>query len=105
MKKLVFLFAMVFVVSVTMAQTNDASIDQAGNDHEALIEQIGELNKAYVVQEDGSEGHNVNTIANADIYQKGSGNYVNLKQRAFWGHQNSEAEIEQIGDNNSVRGV
>jgi len=105
MKKLGFLYAMMFVVSLAMAQTNDASIQQTGDDHEALIQQIGSLNKSYVVQEDGSEGNNPGTVAKADILQQGDENYVNVRQRAFYGNQNSTANITQIGDNNSVRGV
>jgi hypothetical protein len=63
------------------------------------------LNESFVVQTDGSEGNNENTVAIADIYQKGTENYVNLNQRAFYGSFSSTALIDQVGNNNTVRGM
>ena len=106
MKKVIVIFGVLaFTAGMAFSQNNDASINQTGDEHEAIITQIGSLNESYVVQTDGSEGNNPNTVAEADIYQYGAQNYVNLNQRAFWGHQNSEAKIVQIGDNNTVRGM
>lgn len=105
MKKLfVFLGVLAMSAGVVFAQGNDASIDQTGDDHEAVIEQIGSMNESYVVQTDGSETNNP-TVAVANVYQEGTGNHVNLNQRAFYGWMNSTAFVEQIGDNNTVRGM
>jgi len=105
MKKL-FLIIGVFAMSagVVFAQGNDASIDQTGDDHSATIEQVGSMNESFVVQTEGTETPD-GTVAVADIYQEGDANYVNLNQRAFYGFVNSEALIDQVGDDNTVMGV
>ncbi|PWD97809.1 curlin repeat-containing protein [Marinilabilia rubra] len=105
MKKL-FLIVGVLAMSagVVFAQGNDASIDQTGDDHSATIEQVGSMNESFVVQTEGTETPD-GTVAVADIYQEGDANYVNLNQRAFYGSVNSEALIDQVGDDNTVMGV
>ncbi|WP_340104126.1 curlin repeat-containing protein [Rhodohalobacter sp. 8-1] len=93
--------ALLFTAGSAFAQTNDASIDQVGDDHEATITQAGSMNMAYVEQtaDAGREGDDIGT---ATVAQEGSDNYVNLFQRNFFG--DSEATITQLGDGNSVRG-
>lgn len=93
--------ALIFTAGSAFAQTNDASIDQVGDDHEATISQTGSMNAAYVTQtaDAGREGDDLGT---ATVTQDGSENYVNLRQRSFYG--DSEATITQLGDGNSVRG-
>lgn len=105
MKKLTtLLFVLVFASSMAFAQNNDATVDQTGNDHEASISQMGQMNEAYLDQTDGGGGSSGD--ATADIEQDGEGNYVNLSQRAFYGFPDeSHATIVQVGDNNSVEGT
>ncbi|MCA1807571.1 MAG: hypothetical protein LC687_06970 [Actinobacteria bacterium] len=105
MKKLTtLLVAMLFTAGMAFAQSNDATIDQVGDDHEAMIEQIGFSNMAYVDQTDG--GGASNGDAYADILQQGDENYVNLNQRAFFGFPDeSDATITQIGNRNRVEGT
>lgn len=93
--------ALLFTAGSAFAQTNDASIDQVGDDHDATITQAGSMNMAYVEQtaDAGREGADVGT---ATVTQTGADNYVNLLQRSFYG--DSEATITQLGDGNSVRG-
>lgn len=94
--------ALLFTAGSAFAQTNDASIDQLGDDHEATISQTGAMNAAYVEQtaDAGREGADV---GEATVTQSGADNYVNLRQRNFYG--DSEATITQLGDGNSVRGT
>ena len=100
MKKLIAIFGVIaFTAGMAFAQNNDASIDQTGDNHEAVIEQIGLSNKAYVVQTQNND----NFHAEADIMQHGDFNFVNLNQSSHWG-VNTEANIEQIGNNNRVSG-
>jgi len=103
MKKLTtLLVAMLFTAGMAFAQSNDATIDQVGDDHDATITQAGSLNGAYVEQtaDVGREGDDVGT---ATIEQTGSENSVNLRQRAFFG--DAEANIVQLGDRNRVEGT
>jgi hypothetical protein len=103
MKKLTtLLVAMLFTAGMAFAQSNDATIDQVGDDHESTITQVGSLNGAYVEQtaDAGREGADVGT---ATIEQTGSENSVNLRQRAFYG--DAEADIVQLGDRNRVEGA
>lgn len=103
MKKLTtLLVAMLFTAGMAFAQSNDATIDQVGDDHDATITQAGSLNGAYVEQtaDAGREGSDVGT---ATIEQTGSENSVNLRQRAFYG--DAEAIIVQLGDRNRVEGT
>ena len=105
MKKLTTLLVAFFVTAgMAFAQSNIATIDQVGDDHEAMIEQIGFSNSAYVDQTDGGGGSNGDAFA--DISQQGDENSVNLLQRAFYGFPaESYATITQIGNNNSVEGT
>lgn len=103
MKKLTTLLVALFVTAgMAYAQSNDASIDQVGDDHIATIDQTGLLNTSYVVQtaDAGREGADVGY---AGITQSGSNNYVNLRQRSFYG--DAEANITQLGDGNRVQGT
>jgi hypothetical protein len=94
--------ALLFTAGSAFAQSNDASIDQVGDDHDATISQTGATNTAYVEQtaDAGREGADVGT---ATVTQTGDENYVNLRQRSFYG--DSEATITQLGSGNSVRGT
>ncbi|WP_158551363.1 hypothetical protein [Rhodohalobacter sp. SW132] len=95
-------FALLFAAGTALAQSNDASIDQVGDDHDAMISQTGSLNDAHVLQtaDAGREGSDVGT---ADVTQDGSENSVNLRQRNFFG--NNVANITQVGSGNSVQGT
>jgi hypothetical protein len=94
--------ALLFTAGSAFAQSNDASIDQVGDDHDATISQTGAMNAAYVTQtaDAGREGADVGA---ATVTQTGAENYVNLRQRSFYG--DSEATITQLGNGNSVRGT
>jgi len=103
MKKLsTLLVALFFTAGMAFAQSNDASIDQVGDDHEATISQTGAMNSAFVEQtaDAGREGSDV---GEATVTQTGAENYVNLRQRNFFG--DSEATITQLGDGNRVQGT
>ena len=103
MKKLsTLLVALFFTAGMAFAQSNDASIDQVGDDHEATISQTGAMNSAFVEQtaDAGREGSDV---GEATVTQTGAENYVNLRQRNFFG--NNEATITQLGDGNRVQGT
>jgi len=96
------LAAFLFTAGMAFAQNNEATVDQIGDDHDAAITQTGEINTAYVTQtaDAGREGADVGF---AEITQTGDENFVNLRQRNFFG--DNEATITQIGDRNSVRGT
>ena len=124
MKKLSFIFAMVFVASMVMAQDNESTVDQKGDANSAIISQIGLDNESTVGQEGNlnqatihqfglenmslvnqkSFGTNggVKVFAIADINQKGYKN-INIVdvQDAFYGF--SVVDVDQIGDKNEVR--
>ena len=106
MKKLsILIVAFLFTAGMAFAQNNDATIDQLGDDLDASINQIGELNKAFVDQTDGSDRNPASSAyANADIEQIGDENYVNLVQSAYF-LDDSFAEIQQIGNRNIVEGT
>ena len=93
--------ALLFTAGSAFAQTNDASIDQVGDDHDATITQAGSMNMAYVEQTIRAD-RSGDDIGEATITQTGDENYVNLLQRSFFG--DSEATITQLGEGNSVRG-
>lgn len=94
--------ALLFTAGSAFAQSNNASIDQVGDDHEATITQTGAMNTAFVEQtaDAGREGIDVGEAA---VTQLGDDNFVNLRQRNFFG--DSEATITQIGSGNSVQGT
>lgn len=103
MKKLTtLLLVILFTSGMAFAQSNNATIDQIGDDHESTITQVGSMNGAFVEQtaDAGREGDDVGT---ATIEQTGSENSVNLRQRAFFG--DAEADIVQLGDRNRVEGT
>jgi len=102
MKKVVFLFAMVFAVSMAMGQDNVTTIDQIGDDHQATINQGGELNRAFVEQTTPDYTWSGIDYGVATITQQGTENLANLKQSNFYG--NSVANITQVGNQNRVVG-
>ena len=110
MKKLTFLFAMVFAASMAMAQTNVSDVDQTGVDQTATVDQQGSLNNSYILQEDKDNVATVSQInstdgktVNSDIKQTGKDNEASVKQ-----HHNGnqagglDAWIIQSGDHNKA---
>jgi hypothetical protein len=102
MKKLSFLFAMIFAISMAMGQDNVTTVDQIGDDHQATINQGGEFNRAYVEQTADAEREGED-LARATVIQNGDENFVNLKQRAFFG--DARANIIMDGDENKLFGT
>lgn len=72
MKKVIFLFAMVFVVTFAMAQ-NTAVVNQTGNSHDASVAQTGDLNGATVDQFGGNNNY-------IDVVSTGNRNVVDVDQ-------------------------
>ena len=123
MKKLIFLFTMVLVVSMAMAQTNNTSeVSQSGVKQTATVDQLGMGdNTSYVVQ---ASANNVATVkqinpifdGSADeddnfsrVTQTGARNNADVKQTHNHGQGNYagpggllEAIIHQSGDNNEA---
>lgn len=105
MKKLVFLFAMVFAVSMAMAQIsgNVATIDQYGSNI-AVIEQTGDLNEGIITQgADGSPVYNAHVPGYAGdwkegafIYQTGTDNDAEIDVNV----SSNGSRIDQLGDYN-----
>ncbi len=112
MKKLIFLFAMVFAVSMAMAQ-HSSTVTETGNDNSAMItqgfdgsgaalpgnvstvDQTGNENDATVLQmNNGYGGQN----HNSDIDQMGDMNSASVEQQNATG----DAFVEQIGDGNTA---
>lgn len=81
MKKLVFLFTMIFAVSMAMGQSNSAEITQEGDSNYGNIEQIGASNTGQILQD-------------ATV---GNGNYAIIQQFTSL----NEGFIDQIGDNDA----
>jgi hypothetical protein len=90
MKKLVFLFAMIFAISMAMGQvTNVAETEQDGNKNDALIKQIGDDNVA--------ESHQYGDENDARVLQTGDDN-IGLADQIN-GNRNS-ADVIQEGNSN-----
>jgi len=96
MKKLLTLaFAFVFMTGVAFAQSNDASVDQSGDDNDATIEQIGSQNQADLIQRNfGSSGHT------ADIFQDGSQNTADVLSQGGVG--TNVVDLDQLGSDNEA---
>ena len=110
MKKIIFLFAMVFAVSMVMAQHIDV-VNQTGNNNvayvdqwfngsggaldgnEAYVDQIGDRNNADVDQwNNGYAG----SAHEAKVYSKGDDNTGKIYQE----NDGGDAYIYQLGNNN-----
>ncbi|MEX0722712.1 MAG: hypothetical protein WD053_02480 [Gracilimonas sp.] len=103
MKKLTtLLVAILFTGGMAIAQSNNATVDQTGDDHEVTISQVGTLNSSNIDQT-ADAGRFGDDVAEATITQEGASNEVNLSQRAFYG--DAEASITQLGDGNRVEGT
>jgi len=76
MKKLIFLFAMMFAVGMAMAQSNDASISTTGDDNIASITQAGLSNLATIEQ--------IADNSSAIQIQNGESNVADLDQKGGW---------------------
>jgi hypothetical protein len=85
MKKLSFLFAMIFAVNMAMAQNNESTTDVDGNNNLTTVNQVGMENDADVTV-DGNQN-------NALIQQ---GNFGGGSVQSNY----AEASIEQIGNKN-----
>jgi hypothetical protein len=101
MKKLVFLFGMVFAVSMAIAQSNSSTVVQTGNSNDADVTQTGLSNTSTVTQTElpGSStsagitwGYN-----DADVTQDGDRNIADIKQDV-----KNTAEQTQTGDDNQA---
>jgi hypothetical protein len=99
MKKLLTLStALLFTAGAAFAQSNDASVNQDGDDNDATIEQLGSSNSAELNQGFDGQGQNG---AIGDIYQEGFDNSASMNQRA-WGNDGNEHVIEQLGISNTA---
>ena len=96
MKKLVFLFTMVFAVSMVMAQ-NDVDLSQTGANQVADISQTGSNNDADVTQFTDNDGKQKSTVI-----QTGKRNTVDVEQNQTGGGDNgmNRAFIQQVGNDN-----
>lgn len=111
MKKLIFLFAMVFAISMAMAQSNFSTVTQTGNNHKADVTQFGSLNKAKITQENGNGnrlgaplltdpgvnvGGEVDDLSKAKgLVQEGNENVANITQQ---GSNNAIQQFREIKD-------
>jgi len=87
MKKLVFLFAMVFAVSMVMAQNNQATVNQSGTDENTST---GNINDAIIHQNSGTGG----AIATIDQIANDGYNYVDVDQATGSGYTYT-ADVDQ----------
>ena len=85
MKKLSFLFAMIFAVSMAIAQNNESTTDVDGNNNLTTVNQVGMENDADVTV-DGNQ--------NNALVQQGNFGGGNIQSNY------AEASIEQIGNKN-----
>ena len=117
MKKIIFLFAMIFAVSMAMAQENDAEINQYGTNI-AEIEQVGDLNEAIINQGDegasvtnsGSNGsgdwkfgsfitqEGTDNTAEVDVNTSKNGTSIDQLGNANWAKQELNANISKTTD-------
>lgn len=101
MKKLLTLStALLFTAGAAFAQSNDASVNQGGDDNDATIEQIGSGNSAELSQgfENNGDFQGQNNAV-GEILQDGDDNSASMNQRA-WGNDGNEHYIDQLGDDN-----
>lgn len=103
MKKLLTLStALLFAAGAAFAQSNDATLNQDGDDNEASIEQLGSGNSAELNQGfDNNGDFQGQSNAIGDIFQDGDDNSATMNQRA-WGNDGNDHEVEQLGDGNSA---
>lgn len=103
MKKLLTLStALLFTAGAAVAQSNDASVSQDGDDNDATIEQVGSGNSAELNQ--GFENNGTfqgQSNAFGQIIQVGNDNSATMNQRA-WGNRDNQHSIDQFGDGNSA---
>src|SRR5690554_1915328 len=110
MKKLVFLFAMVFAVSMVMAQ-NTAVFDQSGGDgNTAFSEQIGDGNDLFIKQVIANPtGTNVAGEESDKIIQDGNNNIAKVEQLVtnvdLPRPQSNLSHINQEGNRNIIVGA
>ncbi len=115
MKKLVFLFAMVFAVSMAMGQNNTSSTDIDGNNNVTTVNQVGiensgdisvdgNQNDALIQQGNFGGGLVQSNYAEASIEQIGNKNYAEVKQRQGWAGATAVSvhSITQEGNQNEA---
>ncbi|WP_321995845.1 hypothetical protein [Draconibacterium orientale] len=115
MKKIVFLFAMVLIAGVVMAQTNRSVISQADGTQTATVDQQGSLNTSNVTQSnEGNEATinqvNMNLLPGnlvlSNVTQSGKKNEIIVDQVHDGDYGNAEGIIEtyalQSGNNNEA---
>ena len=73
--------ALLFTAGSAFAQSNDATVDQIGNDNDSEITQSGLSNTAYIQQGGFGGGAVQSNNAEATIEQAGSMNDATIKQR------------------------
>jgi len=110
MKKLVFLFAMVFAVGMVMAQNTAVVTQSGGNSNTAYTQQVGDGNDIFISQALATATeYNVAGVSATDrIFQKGDNNIAKLEQivKTTWDNASSnEAKIVQKGDGNKLAGA
>ena len=93
MKKLVFLFAMVFAVIMAMGQSNESTVTVGGDNNIATIVQTGLDNFSNLSQ-------SKNNIF--DLEQIGNDNFSNFRQAQTG---SNEAYVDQLGNNNTLAGI
>lgn len=96
MKKLVFLFTMVFAVSMAIAQSNTSAVDQTGSNQNALVTQTGSSNTSDVDQTSPA-----GSVNNATVNQTGNNNIADVdqvQQNSVVGANN--ATLTQTGNSN-----
>lgn len=94
--------ALLFTAGSAFAQSNDATVDQIGNDNESTIGQTGTLNEAYIQQGGFGGGAVQSNNAEATIEQAGSMNDATINQRQGFSGGTAESihSIDQDGTSN-----
>jgi hypothetical protein len=110
MNKLIFLFAMVFAVSMAMGQNTKTMNQSGGNSNSDYSIQTGDLNVIYIKQAlaNPTGSNTAGTDASDHIIQNGLGNIANLSQTVALtsaATQSNLAKIEQVGSYNKLIGA
>lgn len=105
MKKVIFLFAMVFALSFAMAQNNTADVNQVGNGNNGIVNQSGNSNSANVDQ----YGSNIAKVEQVGISNKGKiaqgasgASVLNNYVPGYPGDWKEGAFINQSGERNDA---
>lgn len=109
MKKLVFLFAMVFAVGMVMTQKT-TNLFQSGNNNSADVTQISSSGENFINASQTGDGNSLKTFQlgwenELELYQGGNYNTADLKQFTLDKdeiHGYNDAEVIQKGDHNTA---